>query len=87
MPTLLICTVRDAAIDAYGQPIFVRHTGEACRSFADECNREGSTFNKHPEDYELFFIGTYDDDRGLITPQNPSSLLTGKAAYREPKKD
>jgi len=82
MAVLRICAVRDAAIDAFGQPIFVRHVGEATRSFIDECNRAGAPFNAHPEDYELFQIGIFDDSNGSIQTVAPVSLLTGKTAKR-----
>jgi len=85
MAILKIAAVRDSAIDAFGQPIFVRHVGEAIRSFTDECNRSGSPFNSHPTDYELFHIGIFDDSNGNITAIAPLSLVTGKAAKRDDK--
>lgn len=83
MAVLKICAVRDAAVDCFGQPIFVRHLGEAIRSFSDEVNREGSSFNKHYTDYELFCVGDYDDQSARVQPCEPVSLVTGKSAYRE----
>lgn len=85
MAVFKICAVRDAAIDAFGQPIFVRHLGEAIRSFTDEVNRSGSVFNAHPSDYELYHIGDYDDDTATLRSVAALSLVTGKAANRENK--
>lgn len=80
---LKICAVRDAAINAFGQPIFVRHVGEAIRSFTDEVNRDGSAIQAHPEDYELFHIGEYDDLTALVIPADrPISLVTGKSCVK-----
>ena len=41
-----IYAIRDNAIEAYGQPIFVRAQGQAVRSFIDECNNTESQLNK-----------------------------------------
>lgn len=82
MAFFVVCAVRDSAIDAFGLPIFVRATGEAVRSFSDEVNRDGSTFAAHPSDYELYLLGTYNDQDASVVWQTPQSLLTGKAALR-----
>lgn len=80
MAILIVCAVRDSAVDHFGQPIFVRALGEATRSFVDEINRAGSAFNAHPSDYELFHLGTYNDEDGSFVARNPASIITGKAA-------
>lgn len=74
---LQICAVRDSAVDAYGQPIFVKAIGEAIRSFGDEANRDGSPIKAHPADYELFHIGNYDDSTGTVAAHTPRSLGRG----------
>ena len=48
-----IVSVRDRAVDTFGQPIFVAAIGQAVRSFGDEVKNPQSPFNKHPEDYDL----------------------------------
>lgn len=73
-----IITVRDRAIEAYGQPFFVRAIGEAIRSFVDETNRTESAIGAHPEDYELYEIGEFDEDTGTITPNKPRLIAKGK---------
>jgi len=84
MPVLKICTVRDRAVDAFGQPIFVNALGAAIRSFSDEINRTGSTFNQHPEDYDLYEIGEYNDQTAQIFPLNlPRQIAIGKDCVRK----
>jgi len=60
----VICVMRDSAADVYGVPMFMSSKGQAIRSFSDEVNRVDASnqLNKHPEDFELFYIGTYTDD-------------------------
>lgn len=60
---LQIVVVRDRAIDAYGQPNFVVSLGGATRAFADEVNRKeaNNMMAKHPDDFEFYHLGSYDD--------------------------
>lgn len=83
-----MCAVRDRAIDGFGQPIFVPHVGLAIRSFSDEINRSDSTMNAHPEDYDLYSIGHFDDSNGAVSPTQPAMLISGKQAVsRAPRSE
>lgn len=74
-----IIAIKDRAIDAYGQPIFVRATGQATRSFIDEINNEKSEMAKHPEDYDLYLLGEYDERSGQVQSEPiPALLLRGQ---------
>lgn len=73
-----VCVVRDSAADVYGVPMFMGSTGQMVRSFGDEVNRvaEGNQLNLHPEDFELFHVGNYDDaDAGIEWFAAPRSLV------------
>lgn len=61
-----VVSVRDRAADAFGRPIFVLALGQAIRSFQDEINRQADNneMNRHPEDYDLYHLGTFDDANG-----------------------
>jgi len=76
-----ICTVKDRAADAFGRPMFVPSTGVAIRSFSDEINRnnaENQLFN-HPDDFDLYELGQFDDNTGLFTlHEQPKLLSLGK---------
>lgn len=63
---VIVVAVRDRAIDAFGRPFFVPTTGAAIRSFQDEMNRhaEDNAMAKHPEDYDLFQLGTWNEETG-----------------------
>lgn len=63
-----IYAVKDLAINAFGNPIFVRAQGQAIRSFMDECKNTESMMAKHPADYEMYYIGEYDEETATITP-------------------
>jgi len=78
----IICAVKDRAADAFGRPLFVPSVGLAIRSFSDEVNRsdvENQMFN-HSDDFDLYEIGSFDDNTGIIDchPQ-PKLLSLGKS--------
>ena len=71
---LKIVSVRDSAIDAFGRPIFVASTGQAVRSFGDEVNNAQGEMAKHPADYELYLLGSFDDSSGAFDTADPVML-------------
>lgn len=66
MTVHFICAVRDRQLDAFLRPFTAESIGQAQRAFTDEVNRKDSDMYKHPEDYELFQIGTFDTNTGEI---------------------
>lgn len=79
MAILHIVSVRDRAVDAYMQPFFVAAPGAAIRSFVDECNRPDSPMCAHPEDYDLYLLGTFNDANGMFVPnETPRQIAIGK---------
>jgi len=81
---LLVLAIRDRAADVFGQPIFVPSLGGAIRSFGDEVNRKDSQNNlaNHPEDFDLYQIGVYDDNTGHIEASAPRMVAVGKDMVR-----
>jgi len=75
---LTLCTVKDRAADAFGRPMFVPSTGVAIRSFADEVNRqaEDNQMYNHSDDFDLYELGTFDDNTGLFDLHEQPKLLT-----------
>lgn len=60
--------VRDLKAGAYSVPFFSLNDNTALRTATDWANDTNHPFGKHPEDYELFSLGTYDDETALLTP-------------------
>lgn len=81
----IVLAIRDRAADCFGQPIFVANRGGAIRSFGDEINRkvENNQMNSHPEDFDLYELGTFDDQTGTFESQTPRQLAVGKDLVRE----
>lgn len=77
---LAVLSIRDLAINAFGQPVFFAAVGGAIRAFGDEINRvaENNNMNRHPEDFELYELGIYDDQTGKFDmAQQPIRVATG----------
>ncbi|WNK13657.1 MAG: nonstructural protein [Microvirus sp.] len=69
-----IVVVYDRATEAYGRPVFVNALGAAMRSFGDEARNPETEICKHPEDYELYLLGEYDDQDGTFSTIVPHRL-------------
>lgn len=83
---LFIIATRDVVANVYSQPMFVPHLGGAIRSFGDECKRKepGNILAAHPEDFELWHLGEYDDNTGTYEETDRKQIAVG-ANYRETK--
>lgn len=79
---LKIYAVFDSKAAFFGTPYFDQNDGSAIRNFSDAVN-DGSNpnnmWNKHPEDFSLYFLGEYENTTGEIIPSLPKSLVTASA--------
>lgn len=73
----VVCSVFDYAMGTYGRPLFVVAKGQAVRSFTDEVNREheANEMYRHPDDFWLFHVGSFDDQTGRLLPLSEPELL------------
>lgn len=82
---LTVLAIKDRAVATFMQPFFSHHIGAAKRTFSDEINRQApdNPLAKHPEDYDLFELGTFDDQTGRFEclPQ-PRQVSIGKDEVR-----
>lgn len=76
----VIISVKDTAAQAFTRPIFVPAIPVALRSFRDEVNRVDSTDDlaRHPDDFELYEIGSFDDATGIIEVIEPRLVARAK---------
>lgn len=61
-------SIRDTKAEVYYTPWYKNTHGEAERAFLELAEDGKSTINKHPEDFDLYFVGEYDDTTGKLTP-------------------
>ncbi len=69
--------VFDVKAGAYLQPWFLLRDAMAVRAFGDCCNDAEHNFGRHPEDFTLFVIGSFDDQKAVIDWHAPRSLGNG----------
>lgn len=62
--------IRDAKAEAFGLPFFKLTPGEAERDFRTAVNdfsTKNNLYSKYPDDYDLYYLGEYDDTKGVFT--------------------
>lgn len=69
-----VYSIFDTEVKAYMQPFFLRSKGEAIRALTSLLEDKNSNVAKYPEQFVLFEIGDYDDEKGLIISHTPESL-------------
>ena len=66
-------TIFDSALEAYHQDYSLENDAIALRQFADMANEE-TQIAKNPEDYSLWYIGTFETTTGQLTATEPVCL-------------
>lgn len=80
-----VLCVKDRALDSYNAPWTQTTTAQAVRSFTDEINTdpERSQVAKHPDDYDLYIVGYFENDTGILEPlERPQLVVRGKDLIR-----
>lgn len=72
-----VFSVKDAKAGAYALPFFLPRMEVAIRSFRDAVLDPKHDMSRHPEDYDLYCIGEYDDVEGRLSHVEP--ILVAKA--------
>lgn len=78
-----VYSIFDTATGLYMRPFFAESDGQALRGFKDVATDADHPVGKHPEDYTLFRIGTFDDFKGHLGFEDPQSLKTALAVVSE----
>ncbi len=71
-----IFSVYDVKTAVYNVPMFAHNVGHAVRIFTDQVKNPDSPYNAHPEDYQFFEVGSWDDHTGVVTGLAKPHLLT-----------
>lgn len=65
--TLKVFSIFDEKAKCYGQPFFMAHNGMALRAFSDLIQDKNTTPGKHPSDFKLYCLGTFEDNSGELS--------------------
>lgn len=63
-----VFSVYDSAAGRYLQPFFAETIEVALRMFRTVVNKPEHQFNRFPEDYVLFHLGSFNASSGMLTP-------------------
>lgn len=82
----VIVALFDKAAAAYLEPRFVPAVGVALREFEDAVNSgEKTPFAMHPEHFEMYLLGSFDDATGVFSldgAMSPTCLANGASLVR-----
>lgn len=57
-------SIRDVKAEVFHAPFFLPTDGAAVRAFQDVANDTNTQIGRHPADFTLYHIGTFDDAYG-----------------------
>lgn len=83
---LSVYSIYDVAAGAYARPFFMQSDAAAQRAFGDEVVNPESNIGAHPEDYSLFRVGYWDDNKGKLVGEAPECLITALEALAQSRK-
>ena len=76
--------VRDTCVGSFLMPWFFQNTAGAVRALGDAVNKPGddNAFFNHPEHYQLYEVGSYDDESGTFEPMVPVFVVDCQSLVR-----
>lgn len=63
---LCVMATFDKKARVFALPFFAAHTDVAVRMFKEAANTADHQVCKHPEDFSLYYLGTFDDSTGFF---------------------
>jgi hypothetical protein len=81
---LKMFSIRDQKCEIFNTPFFQKTHGEAERSFTTAVNDNKTQFNAFPEDYDLYYLGEYDDNLGTFKPVDTPQHVVKAVALMKP---
>jgi len=70
-------SIFDSKAEIYKTPFEQVNNAEAMRTFHDLVNDKNTIISKHPEDYDLYNIGTWDNENGKLETTKVMYLIKG----------
>lgn len=76
-----VYSVFDEKAKSFAPPFCMHTDGQATRGFGDACEDPKSLMSKHPQDYSLYKLGSFDDFEGKMIPLNQPELLNRASEF------
>lgn len=74
--------VRDSLL-GFGMPILRDNDSVASRAFDYDLNVPNNPMASHPDDFQLYRIGSFDTDTGIITSESPVFIASASDFIRK----
>lgn len=71
-----IFAIRDLKIGAYKAPFTARNAGDATRMLQQAIKQGNSQLSEYPSDFELYFMGTFNDVSGQLDSVKPEFICS-----------
>ena len=84
---LKIYSIRDSKGEVYNAPFYQKTHGEAERNFRSLANDEKSTIFQYPEDFDLWYLGEFDDNKGEFKPLDTPQHMLKAVSIKTPRQD
>lgn len=77
-------SIRDTCVGSFGIPMFFQNSAAAVRALGDVVNRpeKDNGYYQHPEHYQLYEIGSFDDESGSFEPIVPVFVVDCQSLVR-----
>lgn len=86
MAKLKMFSVLDQKLKLWSPPMFMKHVGQAERTWQDLVNEPESMLCKHPKDFSLYQVGEFDEETAESAPIVPPVLVMhAEEAKRKPQ--
>jgi len=69
-------SIRDKKAGVFIGPFFVRHEVDAVRRCVSALQDEKTTLAQYPEDYDLVFLGDFNDETGNMNQEGMALIST-----------
>lgn len=87
MENKLVFAVFDVKAGYYKNPFMLKTKGEALRGFSDVANDKETEIGKHPEDFCLFLLSTFDEVKGTYKNESAPVSLGMAIEFVKPKEE
>lgn len=76
MTRLAVLSVRDTVADTFGRPFYAPNEASGVRSVRSEvANPQAGPLHEHPDDFQLFHLGWFDDQTAAFELFDHPTLL------------
>lgn len=82
MKTRMYC-VKDSKSGLFSNPMHETTDEIAVRAFVAQVGATDNPLADYPEDFVLYRVGEWDNEKGMFIPENPYSLISGIEALRK----